>query len=302
MERILVTGGSGKTGKRIAARIGTNRARIASRHPGPEGVYFDWTEPKTFEAALANVRAIYLTAPTRNGMQLEAMKPFLRQALSHGVKRFVLLSASQLPEGGPLMGAVHAFLYQEAPEWAVRRPSWFMQNFTEGVHFPTIRDEDTIYSATEDGRIAFIDAEDIASAAASLLLAPTAPNRDFVLTGPCAISYDEAATLISEAAGRSIRHHRISEAELAERWMRTGLQEEHARGLAAMDTLIANGAEDRITDGFTSITANLPRSFEAFVAGHSDAWHKIAIQVDRSDARRPSPSANHLFAPCAPQL
>jgi len=274
MERILVTGGTGKTGSRVAARIGNNQARIASRHPGPKGVYFDWTEPKTFEAALADVRGIYLVAPTRNGMQLEAMGPFLRQALSQGVRRFVLLSASLLPEGGALMGAVHAFLHQEAPEWAVLRPSWFMQNFTEGVHFPTIRDEDAIYSATEDGRIAFIDAGEIASAAASLLLAPTAPNRDFVLTGPCAISYDEAATLISEAAGRSIRHCRISEAELAERWLRTGLPEEHARGLAAMDTLIANGAEARLTTEVEQIIGRPPISFQTFAENARSAWRR----------------------------
>src|ERR1035437_1944001 len=149
MERILVTGGSGKTGRRVAARIGTNQARIASRHPGSEGVYFDWTEPQTVEAALANVRAICLVAPPRDCVQLEVMRPFLRRALTQGVKRFVLLGACLLPEGGALMGAVHAFLHQEAPEWAVLRPSWFMQNFTEGVHFPTIRDEDAIYSATK---------------------------------------------------------------------------------------------------------------------------------------------------------
>jgi uncharacterized protein YbjT (DUF2867 family) len=67
MGRILVTGGSGKTERRVAARIGTSQACIASPHPGPDGVYFDWTEPQTFEAALADVRAIYLAVPTRNG-------------------------------------------------------------------------------------------------------------------------------------------------------------------------------------------------------------------------------------------
>ena len=75
MERILVTGGSGKTGRRVAERIGRSQARIASRHPGPDGVYFDWTKPQTFEAALADFRAIYLVAPTRNGVQLEVLRP-----------------------------------------------------------------------------------------------------------------------------------------------------------------------------------------------------------------------------------
>lgn len=113
----------------------------------------------------------------------------------------MLLSASLLPEGGPLIGHVHAFLHQEAPEWAVLWPSWFMQDFTEGYHFFTIRDEGLIYSATGDGAVAFIDAEDIAASAAPLLTTLTTLNRDFVLTGPRAISYDEAARMISRRRG-----------------------------------------------------------------------------------------------------
>ena len=274
MAKILITGGTGKTGKRLSARLGGDRARIASRHPSSGGVVFDWTDPRTFEAALAGVGAIYLVAPTRNGEQIEAMTPFLRRALSRGARRFVLLSASLLPEGGPLMGRVHAFLRQEAPEWAVLRPSWFMQDFTEGYHFPTIRDEGVVYSATGDGPVAFIDAEDIALAAASLLLAPSAPNRDFVLTGPRPVSYDEAARMLSAAAGWRVDHRRISEAELAGRWLKTGLPEEHARTLAAMDVMIAAGAENRVTDDFASITGQKPRTFETFVARCADLWRR----------------------------
>lgn len=69
-------------------------------------------------------------------------------ALSSGVRRFVLLSASSLEAGGPMMGQVHAYLQSMAPEWAVLRPSWFMQNFSEQQRLATIRDEGAIYSAT----------------------------------------------------------------------------------------------------------------------------------------------------------
>jgi hypothetical protein len=31
-------------------------------------VYFDWTKPRMFETTLVDVRAIYLVAPTRNGV------------------------------------------------------------------------------------------------------------------------------------------------------------------------------------------------------------------------------------------
>ncbi|HEV2604757.1 MAG TPA: ergot alkaloid biosynthesis protein, partial [Microvirga sp.] len=69
---------------------------------------------------------------------------------------------SQFVPGDPMMGEVHAWLATNAPEWAVLRPSWFMQNFSEGPHGRTIREESAIYSATDTGRVGFISADDIA--------------------------------------------------------------------------------------------------------------------------------------------
>jgi hypothetical protein len=43
------------------------------------------------------------------------------------------------------MEQVHRRLQQNAPQWAALRPSWFMQNFSEGQHLASIRDEDAIF-------------------------------------------------------------------------------------------------------------------------------------------------------------
>ena len=89
------------------------------------------------------------------------MGPFIERAIAAGACRFVLLSSSLIAEeGGPAMGAVRALLRGGAPGWAVLRPSWFMENFFVGQHAATIRDEDAIYSATDDGLSAFIAVED----------------------------------------------------------------------------------------------------------------------------------------------
>ena len=140
---ILVTGGTGKTGRRIVARLQAER---------PGEVRFDWSEPGSFDAALDGVSAVYLLAPPTAADTLENMRPFLERALNQGVQRFVLQSASSLAAGGPMMGQVHAYLQAHAPSWVVLRPSWFMQNFSEGQHLPTIRDEGAIYTATGEGR------------------------------------------------------------------------------------------------------------------------------------------------------
>lgn len=280
MGTYLITGGTGKTGWRIVSRLLRKGAKIiaASRSGKPvegcKSVRFDWTDESTFEGALHQVTTIYLLAPTDTTDSLGAMQPFLDRALDSGVKRFVLLSASSLSKGGPMMGAVHAHLETHAPEWTVLRPTWFMQNFSEQQHLPTIRDEGRIYSATGKGRVSFIDAEDIASVAVEALTRQTSFNRDLIIAGPEAIAYDMVAETISQNIDRSVSHVILSEAELAERYVKLGMDEEYAGTLSAMDAAIASGSEDRVTDEVFNAIGREPHSFEDFAKANRKVWLK----------------------------
>lgn len=99
------------------------------------------------------------------------MVPFLRLAAAAGLRRVVLLSSSAIERGGPGVGQVHAVLPGLVAEWAVLRPSWFMQNLT-GSHLlgDGIRERGTITTATGAGRVALIDAADIAAVAVAVLV------------------------------------------------------------------------------------------------------------------------------------
>lgn len=263
---ILVTGGTGKTGSRVTELLRQSgfAPRVAARGAqGADGARFDWHDATTYAPALEGVRAIYLVAPTDTGDPMSAMRGFLEMALERPIERLVLLSASSLEAGGPMMGAVHAFLRDRAPHWFVLRPTWFMQNFSQGPHAATIRDENAIYSATQAGRVPFIDADDIAACAVAALTG-SLPNRDAILTGPQALSYDEVAAILSETLGRTIKHRRLSEDELSARYLSLGLPPDYAPILARMDTAIAGGSEDRVTDEVQTITGHAPDSFRAF--------------------------------------
>ena len=274
MSVILITGGTGKTGRRIAALLSTagRAVRPVARTGGTESARFDWKDQATFDPTLDGVSAIYLLAPSNVAEPLDAMRPFLDRALHRGVRRFVLLSASSLSKGGPMMGAAHAYLEENAPEWTVLRPSWFMQNFSEQQHLATIRNEGRIYSATGDGRIAFIDAGDIAAVAAEALTRATPFNRDMILTGPASLSYDDVAGMIGVATDKRIEHIRLTEDELADRFVASGMQLVYARLLAAMDTAIAHGSEAQVSSEVPTILGRPAASLEAFIASERAAW------------------------------
>lgn len=273
--QILVIGGKGKTGRLVSQELLTRgvRTRIATRSPsGGDDVAFDWQDPRSADAAFDGVTAAYIVAPTNNSDHGTIVPPILEIARKRGVQRFVLLSASSLEAGGPMMGQIHAHLRDGAPEWTVLRPTWFMQNFSEQQHLETILKEDAIYSATGAGRVGCIDAADIAKAAVSALLAETSWNRDFILTGPETLSYADVADKISDAIGREIKHINLTTSELTERYVRGGLDEAYARILAQMDARISEGSEDRLSDGVFALTVRPPRSAAEFIHAHKNAW------------------------------
>lgn len=275
IEHILVTGGTGKTGRHVVKNLRANglTPRIATRNPKRESeVKFQWQDPTTFDEAFQGIQAAYLVAPTDTMDTMDAMQAGLEAAIKAGVKRFVLLSASSLEEGGPMMGAVHTWLQANAPAWAVLRPSWFMQNFSHGQHLAPILEDSAIYTATQNGRIGFIDAEDIANCAAVLLTMPEIENTDYILTGPEAISYDDVAEIFSRHLGRTIEHKRLTHEGVAQRFLALGFPNSYANTLAAMDDTIAGGSENCVTDNVQALTGQAPTSFTEFVECNASIW------------------------------
>jgi len=272
---VLITGGTGKTGRRLAAELGHRGVgyRQACRHPdeAESGCFFDWGDRATWEEALKGASGLYVVP--RPGGEGRELIDLIELAAAKGCRRVVLLSASLMPAGGAGPGEAHQWLSEHPSlDWAVLRPSWFMENFTEGPHRETVLEEGRLYSATEEGRVAFISAQDIAAVAAAVFTAPEAPNRDLVLTGPKALSYGAAAQVIAAQIGRPVRHVHLSCDELVERHLAHGLPPVLANLLGTMDRMIAGGAEDRITGEVAAVAGKTPVTFERFCQTNTEVW------------------------------
>ena len=267
----LVIGASGTTGSRVVARLvaAGHGAKAASRRatpvPGAAPVRFDWHDPSTHAAALDGANRVYLIPPLADSDPAAVMVPFLRRARAAGVHRAVLLSSSAIPEGGPAVGSVHRALPDLVEQWAVLRPSWFMQNFTgTHAHALSIREQGSILTATGSGRVGFIDAEDIAAVAVHALTGEHAPDTDLVLTGPEALSYDDIAAIMTEVTGRLVVHRSLSDEQMRDR-LAAQIPEEFAAMLAGLDRAIAEGSEDRVTNAVQRLTGRPARTFRAFL-------------------------------------
>lgn len=119
-------------------------------------------------------------------------------------------------------------------------------------------------SASGEGRVGFIDAEDIAAVAVRALTDDQAPNTDLILTGPQTLSYADVAATIAEVTGRPVVHRQLTFEQLRDRWA-AEIPLEFATMLAGMDRAIAEGAEDRTSDTVQHLTGRPPGTFRAFV-------------------------------------
>ncbi|QGQ99799.1 ergot alkaloid biosynthesis protein [Paenibacillus psychroresistens] len=283
--RILLTGGQGKTSSRISQLLinqgylirSAGRSAPKMDNALADHVNFDWYDDSTHEAALQGISAIYLVAPPDMHPE-EFMIPFIRKALDASIRRFVLLSSASVSEHGPVFGPIHQYLQKHAPEWAVLRPSYFMQNFTEGGHGHTIRQQGQVFNATSDGKVGFVDAEDISAVGFHALTDKVPHNREHIITGPQSLNYAEAAVLIHKVTGLTVKHLSITEDQLVHALIAAGVPAPYAALLAGLDNRIRlEGSEDQVTDTVWRVTGRAPRSLEDFIQANK-TWFQSAQQ------------------------
>ncbi|KAK1573643.1 family ergot alkaloid biosynthesis protein [Colletotrichum navitas] len=292
--KILILGGTGKVGSQIAklfastsiptyqaSRSGTSTEPVASNI---KPITFDWEDETTWAAALdVGATSAFLVAPPILDM-LPPMQSFIDQARTKGrTKRFVLLSSSSIEPDliGFAMGRPHAYLKELGDkgevEWAALRPTWFQQNFAaQDNHRKSIVNESMIYSATGDGKIPWVAAEDIAAVAYQLLTQEDAPNDEYVILGPELLSYDDIAVTLSDILDRKIVHKNLSALELVERFASQGMPRDYAEMMAGLDTAIKNGSENRTNSVVLALTGKQPRKFRDTAEKHKGVWATAA--------------------------
>jgi uncharacterized protein YbjT (DUF2867 family) len=275
MQNILILGGTGKTGRRIARRLRADGrpVRTASRTGGD--IPFDLDDPTTWEPALDGVTAVYVLEPNlRTNIDRQARIPrFVTEAVAAGVRRLVLLSApgAETDDDHPLKPAEQA-LRGSGVDWTILRPTWFSQNFSETFWLPGVL-QGTLPLPTGDGRTAFVDAEDIAEVAVSALTMDRHGGQIYELTGPRAMSFGEAADLIGKAIGRTIRHADVDPEVFIERQVANGVPPDVARLLTGLYAAIRDGRDAALSDGVERALGRPPRRFEDYVTATAAAGH-----------------------------
>jgi uncharacterized protein YbjT (DUF2867 family) len=291
---ITVLGGTGKTGRRIAARLreAGATARTAARQRAD--VRFDWDDAATWDPALAGADALYLVPPTLSLTYPPQVAALLDRAEAAGVRHVTLLSArgvDQAPPEAPARATELGLAARGGVTHTILRPGWFMQNFSEYVFQPAIAAEGAIVAPTGDGAEAFVHADDIAEVAAATLLEPAAhAGAGYTLTGPEALTFAQVAERIAAASGRPVEHVDQPREQWLEAAVASGVPQAYAELLAyLLDEALRNGFGAATTDTVERVTGHAPRSFGDYVADPAAraAWAPVAVACRRRSAHPP---------------
>ncbi|MBQ1082291.1 MULTISPECIES: NAD(P)H-binding protein [Nocardiopsis] len=276
MTGVLVTGGTGKTGGALVRLLRGNGVpvRVASRHPSaddPDAVRFDWADPTTHPAALRGMDRIFLVPPVNSVDPILSVGPFLAEARRLGVRRVVLLGSAIVLPNAPSAVEMAARV-RARPGGVVLRASGFMQNFLSPHPVgERILRHGEVHTAAGEGAVGWIDARDVAAAASALLADPGVEpdsQRDYLLTGPKALSYRDAAAIITARTGRTVRVVTVGTEEQAFAYRAAGMPSEFAAAVAAVEDGIRRGLHDQVSTAVLDLTGRPPRSFDAFVREH----------------------------------
>jgi uncharacterized protein YbjT (DUF2867 family) len=172
-------------------------------------VRLDLTEHSTWPRALSRARRLFLALPEASPIGRIKVREFLEQAVSAGVDHVVILSSAGTQQGTPHW-EVEADVDDVGLARTFLRPVLLHQQLAD-AYGDDIAFHNRLRMPIGHGRIACVDARDVARVAALTLVAESpAPRSTYTLTGQESLSGTEVAALFSRVLGRDITFEPIS--------------------------------------------------------------------------------------------
>lgn len=256
-QQILVLGGTGKTGRRIVARLQGQGVpvRVGSRSAQQP---FDWTDQATWAPALRDINAVYVSyyPDLAEPGALETVSAFTDLAVAAGVSRLVLLSG----RGQDRAQLAEKHVQSAGVEWTILRSGWFNQNFSEDYLLGPILGGEVVLPV---GAVPepFVDADDIAEVATAALTNNGHAGQLYELTGPRLLTFGEAIAEISAVTGRAVNFVQVSPEEYADGLAAVGVPAGAIELLTHLFTTLLDGRNAQVAAGVARALGRPPRDF-----------------------------------------
>jgi len=277
---ILVIGGTGKTGRKVVAGLLQRRqnVRIGGRNQTPA---FDWDAPASWPAALAGIDKMYIVYYPDLAVPgaLEAIRELTEAAKKAGVQKAVLLSG----KGEREAERCEQVVARSGLDYTLVRASWFSQNFSESFLLEPIL-AGHVALPMPQAKIPFVDTGDIAAVVVKALLDDAHNGKTYELTGPRALTFEEAIREIAAGAGRPISYQPISLDEYHSFMQAAGLPPDYVWLLDYLfREVLSKESNQVVTTDVEKVLGRQATDFSAFVQANADTgvWAQALPEISR---------------------
>ena len=297
MTTILVTGATGTVGNEVVKQLVSSsdhnniviRAAVHSQDKADnfktygksvETVNMDYNKPETIADALNHVDKLFLlTLPAPDMAVYSNLLEEIREYngnINHIVKLSSMAAAAEKTGLGTIIGRIHReeekIIEESKIPFTFLRPPAFMQNFITQFGY-TIRTQDAFYVPAGDAKISFIDARDIAAVSVKALTSNDNQQyigKAYMITAQEAISYRQAAEILSKQVGRRISYMDIPEEDARKGMEENGMDDWLIDAIMEFYSIIKAGHASKTTNEVEQILGRKPISFSQFAKDYAE--------------------------------
>ncbi len=216
---ILITGSSGKTGQALVHRLGLTGepVRALVHQPGQvaqleaagarEALVRDLLSQGDLDGACQGIRAVYHICPNMHPQEVQIGRNILSAAARAGVERFVYHSVfhpqtEAMPHHWNKL-RVEELIFSTNIKFTILQPCVYMQNVLGYWKQITAQGLYSVPYANETC-LSMVDLDDVAEAAARVLVEPGHFGATYELCGPQALSQSQVAEILSQELGSPV--------------------------------------------------------------------------------------------------
>ncbi|UII79141.1 NmrA family NAD(P)-binding protein [Flagellimonas sp. CMM7] len=275
-QNILVIGGTGKTGRRVAKKLTQlgHNVRVVGRRTEPA---FDWENQDTYAGALKDIYRAYIVYYPDLAVpgSRDAVTTLTKKALEAGLEKVVLLSG----KGETEAEACEDIVANSGLNYTLVRASWFNQNFSEGAFLDFVLDG-VVALPMPEAEIPFVDADDIADVVSKVLIDDSYNGKTITVTGPQKRTFKEVVEIMAEASIKTIQFIPISVDEFKDGMRKAGLPDSYVWLFGYLfQEVLGNPDNQEVSDDVAKVLGRPAKDFETYAkeTAATGIWHQVSV-------------------------
>ena len=288
-ETILITGATGTVGSEVVKQLSAKGENIIVKAAARSAtdntfenlnrvqvVQLDYDKPDSLAVALKGVDKLFLLTPFQSNM-VDLTSNLVSEAKKAKVKYIVKQSVMGADaEPGITPGRLHRqaekIIEESGIPFTFLRPNFFMQNFVN-YYSNLIRSQGAFYIPAGDAKVSFVDVRDIAAVAVkSLINDNQQKGRAYNITGGEALSYGQAAEILSKAVGKKINYVNVTDQDARNGMKDMSMDEWTIKSMIELFEITRAGYVSEISPIVEQVTGNKPITFSQFANDYAGSF------------------------------